>query len=145
MLDERAGLQAREGCVERQHECRVDTGVGELGELLIDARQWLRAQLGTQQAERIAVEGDGDDAGIRLGRRDARTIDHGAMPGVHAVELADRDDARAESGWNLFGRTEDDHQLDPSTAGSGCGSGTPWRWVTSHHTPTNGSTSGTQK
>ena len=116
VLDEGAGLEPGELGVEAQHEGRVDPRLGEQLELLLDARERVGAEFGAQQAERIAVEGDGHHARVRVGRGDAGAVDDGAVTRVHPVELADHDDTRAEARRHLAGGAEDDHQLDPSSA-----------------------------
>ena len=83
-----------------------------------DADQVLGAQLGPQQRERIAVERDRDDAGAAGRGIHPRPVDHRAVAGVHAVELADRDDRRAEARRHLAGIAEDDHGATAAGAAS---------------------------
>ena len=101
--------QARELLVEAQHERRVDARLGEQLQLLVHADEVLGADLGAQQRERIAVEGHRHDAGAAGGGIHAGPVDDGAVTGVHAVELADRDDRRTEAGGHLRRGAEDDH------------------------------------
>jgi hypothetical protein len=98
--------------VEAEHEGGVDPGGGEQVELLREAAHGLRAQFGAQQAQGVAIERDGHHPRPGILRGDTRTVDHRTMSGVHAVELADRDDAGAEPGRHLRGVVKDDHQLE---------------------------------
>ena len=132
VLHEIPGRQARELLVEVQHQRRIDPGLGEQLQLLMHPDEQRRADLGPEHAERIPVERHGDHA--RAGRRGIhlRLLDERAVSGVHAVELADRDDGGAEALGHLGRVAEDDH-------------GSTGRWVASHQMPKKGSTSGTNR
>ena len=145
VLDELARGQVRELLVEAEHERRVDAGLGEQLQLLVHADEVLGADLGPQQRERVAVEGDRDDAGAAGRGIHSRTVDHRAVAGVHAVELADRDDRRAVARGHLGRIAEDDHGATAAAAASVAVDGSAGRWVISHHSPKNGSTSGTKR
>ena len=123
VLDELARGQVRELLVESEHERRVDAGLGEQLQLLVDADEVLGADLGPQQRQRVAVERDRDDAGAAGGGIHPRPIDHRAVAGVHAVELADRDDRRAEARGHLGRVAEDDHGATAAAAASVCRDG----------------------
>ena len=147
MLDEHPRLEGRQFGVEAEDEGRIHPGLGEQAELLVDAGERLGAELGAQQAQRVAVERDGHHLGARVGRGDAGAVDHRPVPGVHAVELADRDDARSEAGRHLRRVVEDDHQLDlpVASAPASVASSLVRPELRSHHSPTKGSARGTQK
>ena len=74
--------------------------------------------LGAQQRERVAVERDRDDARAAGRGIHPRTVEHGTVTGVHAVELADRDDRRTEAGGHLGRIAEDDHDATAAVAAS---------------------------
>ena len=143
MLDELACAQVRERAIEREHERRVDAGVRQQTELLLHAHQAVGADLGAQERQRVAVERHRDAA--RTGGRSIhpRAVDDRAMPRVHAVELADRDDGGAEARGHLTRIAEDDHEATAAGAGV-CTSAAGW-CVASHQMPRNGSTSGTNR
>ena len=86
----------RELLVEPQHEGRVEPRRREQVDLLIDADHELGAVLGRDGRERIPIERHGDRARVARGGVDQQVIDDRAVPGVHAVELSDRDDRVAE-------------------------------------------------
>ena len=116
MLDELACTEVGQRAVEGQHQRRVHARIGEEAQLLVDPDQARGAQLGPQQRQRVAVERDGDDA--RAGGLGIHPcpVDDRAVPRVDAVELADRDDGRAEARGHVAGIPEDDH--DATAAGA---------------------------
>ena len=145
MLDELTRGEVRQLLVEAEQERRVDAGLGEQLQLLVDADEVLGAQLRPQQREGVAVEGDRDDAGAAGCGIHARAIDHGAVTGVHAVELSDRDHRGTETRRHLGRVAEDDHGATAAAAASVVGDGSTGRCVMSHHSPKKGSTSGTKR
>ena len=118
VLHELSRRQVRELLVEAEHERRIDARLAEELELLMHADEVLGADLGPQQRERIAVERDGDDSGAAGGGIHPRPVEHRAMAGVHAVELADRDDRGAETRRHLRRVAEDDHGVTTADAAS---------------------------
>jgi hypothetical protein len=102
------GLLA-ERAVEREHDGGVDPGLREPLHLLGVADEGWRARLGPEHAERMAVEGDDGRREAVTARHRLELCDHAAVPGVHAVELADRDGARAEVGRHRGEGVEEPH------------------------------------
>ena len=98
---------------------------------------------GRRRRERVAVERDRDHPGAAGRGIHPGALEHRPVSGVDAVELADRDDRRAEAGGDLGRVAEDDHapprrtRHPPRGVTGGC--------VASHHNPKNGSTSGTKR
>lgn len=134
VADEVLGGQRGERAIEGEHQRRVEVKLAEQLDLALGRDDVLGAQLGPEHFERVAVEGDrhgscADRPGVL-----AHPLDHGAVPDVNTVELADRDDGAAEVGRHLGRVAEDDH------------ADSPWgRWVRSHHRPNTGSTSGMKR
>ena len=105
----------------------------------------LGARFRAQDAERVAVEGDGDDLRAAGSSIHARPFEHRPMSCVHAVELADGDHRRTEAVRNLGGIVEDDHRSAADSAGSAGASAAIGGCVASHQMPQNGSSSGTKR
>ena len=143
-LDELAGGQVRQLLVETQHERRVDPGFSEQLHLLVHADQVFGAQFRAQQGERVAVERDRHDARIAGRGIHASPVEHGTVPRVHAVELADRDNRRAEVRGHFRRVAEDDHDATAVDTASVV-VGVAGRCVASHQMPKNGSTRGTNR
>ena len=103
------GALRGEGLVEGDQQGRVDAGLAQQLELLLVAHERRRALLGIQQGQRVAVEGhdDGGEA-LAVGGR-PQSVDDGAVAGVHAVELADRDDGCRPVGRDGVEAVVDDH------------------------------------
>src|SRR5690606_22241028 len=140
-LDELPRREVGERAIEPQHERRVDAGLSEQPQLLSHAHEVFRAHFGSQQAERVAVAGDGDDLRAAGGGIHPGALEDRPEAGVHAVELADRDHGRTESGRDLPRLTEDDH-VATARAASASWASRAGGWVISHHRPRNGRTSG---
>ena len=92
-----------------------------------------RADCGRMSRRRPCASGSGIDL---------RALQDRAVPGVHAVELADRDDRRAEAGGDLGRVAEHDHDVTAAAAASVISRSSSGGCFTSHHSPKNGSTSG---
>ncbi len=128
LADELLGRLRGARLVEGQQERGIHSRTVEQLELLVRADHVRRAPVRAEDAQRVAVEGDGDDLSP-VGRLDPCTVDHGPVAGVHAVEFADRDDRGTEPRRHVRRIAEDDHDAVP-------------RCRISHHRPRNGSTSG---
>ena len=137
-----ARLERRERFVEAQHERRVDARLGE--ELRASASTPMRSSGQSSGRRRLSGLRSNVTATTRApcGGIHLRPLEHGAVPRVHAVELADRDDRRAEVGGHLGRVAEDDHDVTAAAAASVVSRSSTGGCVTSHHRPKNGSTSG---
>lgn len=96
--------------VEAQHEARVDAGLLEQVELLLETHERVGAHLRRDNRERVPVERDDDALQVALGRDSLELADDRAVSGVHAVELADRDGGGAEVGGNPVNVADADHR-----------------------------------
>ncbi len=99
--------------VEGEHERGLDPLPIEQLDLLGHARQIVRAAFGGEKAQRIAVERHDRGLEPAIAGHRVELGKHGPMPGVHPVEFADRDGARAETSRNLVESPKDLHLRRP--------------------------------
>src|SRR5690606_27786610 len=134
-LHEVVGFEVGELLVEGQHEGRVDAGCRQQFALLRVAHEGGRAERGRKQRQRMPVEGHDGRRQTAFGGMLLQQCEHGTVPGVHAVELADRDGTRPEAGR---------HGVDPGEELHQCPIAARAR-ERNHAIPSTGSASGTKR
>src|SRR5215470_19411857 len=98
IVDEIVGRGLRQRGVEGQYDRAVEPGAGEqaqLGALVGQAEQRL---LRAEEAARMRLEGERRGRSAERARARKRCSDHGTVPALHAVEIADGDDGALERG-----------------------------------------------
>ena len=107
--DEILGRRPRERGVEGQHEHRVGARGGEQFLPLVKRRQAEGRDVGLEEAHRMRVEGRDDRGKPLVLRMMDRAADDRLMPGVKAVEIAERDHPAAQGRFDAAVAVEADH------------------------------------
>jgi hypothetical protein len=95
---------------EGQHQQRVDPGSCQQLHLLCQRRNQRLLCLWAQNSPWVRIEGDGHRTDAEATGTFDHFSDHAAMPAMHAIEVADRGDRRAEANGNLREVSIDLHQ-----------------------------------
>jgi hypothetical protein len=91
VVHELLGRLAQQVFVEGEREQVRDAELGQQARLDPKRREARRRAVGRQDLARMGLEGDHAKRRLKLLRTRTRRLDQGAMPAVHAVEIADRD------------------------------------------------------
>ena len=98
---------ARQRLIEGQHEDRIDTSVCQQPQSLGQEGQQLWRVLGIEELCRMRVEGDGDRPHATRPRLRCSRSQNLLMAAMHAVEVSDGGDGRAEILRHFIERTVD--------------------------------------
>ena len=135
LLGEFARRKRREFGVEWEDQHRIDARRGEQFLALAHLRQPEPVRIGAEKALGVRIEG-ADDRRASLGMRARhRPADHGLVPQMHSVEIAERDDGPPKRRRNRRAAVEPRHgrayrggsrgnQIPPRARGGGARSGT---------------------
>ncbi len=86
------GKIAREG----NHQQRVQSGLGQQGFFLLKRRNQFGSHVGSQNAQRMGLEGDGDGPAAGFASAPHQFPQYLLMPAVDAVKIADTDHRRPQ-------------------------------------------------